>query len=236
MNWVQVAAHLVALAALELLRQLFGIKVWIGLLIATPIVSFAVVRLVREQRRSRIRAVAQLTPDAREAALARMSDDERAAARLKLGMASREDAATLPEGELFRYPPTPWLLREGTFWVSVLGAVVAFSAVFLNWNRTAFAWVVGLFLTANIGYQARMWDSDLATVRLSADGIEEVAGDGTRTLIRWYEVAGVRYQRWIACLDIVATGDARRIRVRYTLEGFSRFAERLAAFLKTSRS
>lgn len=232
MNWRQVAAHVLVLAALEALRELFGIKVWIGLLIGVPIASFLVVRLVRQQRRNRIRAVARLAPEARDAALSAMSDDERAAARIKLGISETGDAARAPDGELFRYPRTPWLLREGTFWVSAVGAAIAFVTIALNWNRSAFAWVLGLFLTANVGYQARLWDTDLATVRLSTDGIEEVAADGTRTLIRWNEVAGVRYQRWIACLDIVAVGDARKIRVRYNLEGFPRFAERLVAFLK----
>ncbi len=236
MNWRQVAAHVLALAALEVLREVFGIEVWIGLLIGTPIASYLIVRMVREQRRGRIRDVARLAPEAREAALSEMSEDERAAARIKLGMASMGDTAGTNEGEVFRYPRTPWLLREGTFWVSAIGAAIAFATIVLNWNRSAFAWVLGLFLTANVGYQARLWDTDLATVRLSAEGIEEVAGDGTRTLIRWNEVAGVRYRRWIACLDIVAQGEARTIRVRYNLEGFPRFAERLVAFLKNRLS
>ncbi len=229
MNWRQVAAHVLVLATLEVLREVFGIRVWIGLLFGIPIASFLVVRLVREQRRSRIREVAQLDPAAREAALARMGDDERAAARIKLGLAHENDDI---ESELFRYPPSPWWLREGTFWASVFGAAFAFSSIYLGWNRSAFAWVMGLFLTANVGYQARLWDTEVATVRLSADGIEEMSGDGTHTFIAWSEVAGVRYRRWIACLDIVSTVEKRTIRVRYNLDGFPRFAERLVAFLK----
>lgn len=233
MNWRQVAAHVLVLAALEVLRQLFGIKVWIGLFIGIPIASFLVVRLVREQRRNRIHEVGQLDTAERDVALSAMGDDERAAARIKLGLAGTVDGA---DSELFRYPPSPWWLREGMFWVSVFGACLAFSSIFLGWNRSVFAWVMGLFLTANVGYQARLWDTEVATVRLGADGIEEIGGDGTRTFIGWRDVAGVRYQRWLACLDIVATRDAKKIRVRYNLEGFPRFAERLVAFLKARSS
>lgn len=231
MNWRQVTAHVLVLAALEVLREVFGIRVWIGLLFGIPVASFLVVRLVREQRRSRIREVAQLDPAARDVALAEMGEDERAAARIKLGLANASEDDD-DESELFRYPPSPWWLREGTFWASVFGAAIAFSSIFLGWNRSAFAWVMGLFLTANVGYQARLWDTEVATVSLSTEGIEEMSGDGTHTFIAWSEVAGVRYRRWIACLDIVATGEKRKIRVRYNLEGFPRFAERLVAFLK----
>lgn len=234
MNWRQVAAHVLVLAALEALREALGVKVWIGLFIGIPLTSFLVVRLVRLQRRERLKKVAALAPAERERVLQAMTEDERAAARIKLGMAQLDQAAPA-EAERFAYPRTPFWLREGTFWVSAVGAFAAFLAVATGWNRTTFAWLVGLFLTASVGMQQRMWDADDTQFVLGPEGIEEIGADGERRLIRWGEVSGVKYRRWIASLDIESAATARSIRVRYNLVGFPRFAELLVAYLKQAR-
>ncbi|MBI3791504.1 MAG: hypothetical protein HY275_11585 [Gemmatimonadetes bacterium] len=235
MNWRQVAAHLLVLAALEALREALGVKVWIGAFIGIPVTTFILMRLVRLQRRERLRQVAALAPAERARALEAMTDDERAAARIQLGIATVDDGRVAPGSERFGYPRTPWALREGTFWVSAIGAAVAFFAIVSGWHRTTFAWLVGLFLTGSVGMQQRLWNSDLVSFTLGPEGIEEVEPDGTRTFIRWSEVTGVKYRRWIASLDINAEPTGRRIRVRYNLEGFPRFAELLVAYLRRER-
>src|SRR5919204_2284374 len=233
MSWKQFAFLTLALVALNAVRYLVSEPAeWLALLGASLLGYFAVL-VARRRWRRRAERLRQMRPDEADAVLDTLPPDEGAALRLALGRARSADEAAGADGQEFRYPRTPALIREATFWGSVAIALLAYATLLAGWDAEErwYAVALGLGFTASVGYQRVAWDRELTTIRVSPKGIEQRSADGTVSAVPWHRVAMLRNRPVLMCVDI-HSADGRRLRVGYNLVGFPRFLELAVAHFK----
>jgi hypothetical protein len=233
-TWKQFAVLCAVLFLLSLVRVVGGeVARWIALGVILAL-AYVGAHVSTQRWKRRVEKLKGATPAEREAALAEVPEDDRAAARIALGMVSADDATVDPtKGEEFGYPRTPAVLREGIFWGSVLMAAIP--AVLLALDRVPegeriYAVLLMLGFSLSVGAQLKYGDWELTRIRLTPSGLQQINPDGSRVGILWSEVTFIRLHRWRGSLEIRGRRANQRIWVSYKLERFPRFLELVTAY------
>ena len=226
MSWKHFAYLTLLIAALTAVKFFMGETArWLALLGLFGL-GYIATLVARRRWRRRVDSLRSASPEEVDAVLADLPPEERAALRLQLGYGSDAESLTAEDDLEFRYPRTPALLREVTFWASAAIALFAYVTLLASWDPDErwYTLALGLGFTASVGYQRVAWDRELTTIRVSSAGIEQRSADGTVVALQWSEVNGIRNRRLLMCTDICGA-DRRRVRVGYTLDGFARLIE-----------
>ena len=236
MSWKQFAGLTLVIVALTALRFLVGEVAERLALIGLLLLGYFAVRGGRRRWRRRADLLRGSSEGEADAALARLTSDERAAMRIALGRIEIPETFAGESVQEFRYPRTPAMLREGTFWVSAAIALLAYVTLLAGWDREErwYALALGLGFTLSVGYQRVAWERELTTISMSSAGIEQRMSDGTIIAIPWREVVIVRNRPLLMRADIHGM-KGRRILVGYTLIGFPRLMELAAAYVTHAR-
>lgn len=236
MRWKDLVLLVSFLILLNVVRIWRGETVeWLALA-GLLVLGYAVYRIRLRHWRRRLDKLRDAAPDQVNVQIARLSPEERAAMRVALGQVCSDDAAAPPDGREFRYPQTPRVIREYTFWASVILAALAYVSLVLGWDieERRYEIAIALFFTLSVGLQLVLWDRERATVRVTSFGIQSIAADGQVSGVLWSEVAAIRNRRLQMCIDFYAPDGRRRARVGYNLIGFAQFMELVVAHLKNS--
>ena len=235
MSWKEAGRLAAMLLVINLVGAGFG-TAWEWVAVGVLLLAVATASWLSHRAwRRRIDRLRSSDPKRRDRDLATLPPEDRAAARLELNEVTSSDARVDPlEGESFAYPVTPTSLRIALLAESLLMALLP--SVLLLTGRVPddermWATLVGLGFAIGALVVLWSWDWERRTIRITASGLQEVRPDGRRVGMLWSEVAWVRNRRWLLAIDVHAVDGRRRIRIWYTLDGFSRMMELLTAHL-----
>jgi hypothetical protein len=233
-NWKEFGCLAVCLAGVRVVSHTAGPR-WGWLTFAALLVGGMIAgRVLAWRWGRRIDRLSRLGRDDLARALGEMDQADRSAARVALGMVTPDDVRVeSADGETFTYARTPAVLREGTFWGSVLMSALPLTLLAVGMVRPdqrIWAALVGVGFAGSVFVQLRSWDAERTLVTVTTAGIQEVRFDGTRRGILWSEVGAVLDRPWLTAVEISTTDGSRRIRVWYALERFPRFMELLVAY------
>ena len=232
MRWKDVALIALVGLLLNVIRFWRGETVeWLAL-VALFVLGYFVYRLRLRQWRRRLDRLRDARSEDVTTKLAELSPEERAAMRVALGQAAPEEP--LAAERVFHYPRTPALIREYTFWGSVVIAAIAYIAIVLGWDVEERSYQIGLalFFTLSVGLQLSLWERERATIRVTSSGLQSISADGEVSGVLWREIALIRSRRLLHCVDFYSTDGKRRARVGYQLLHFAQFMELVLAHLK----
>lgn len=216
----------------------FGIG-YIPLVIAAQLV---ISRVADRGRRTRLERIKTLPADQQRAAVDALPDeDERATARLSLGLVDPlTDGPRAAEEEVFGYHPSWRRTVTWTYW-ACLGMAGFILAVGYHQNVAArpdfLAWL-GLVAGFGGGAVLMRWSERqvLTRIFLNVSGIGSIDPAGRRRIILWSELAYVRPRPWLTQVEFHGVGSTRRIVASFYLERFPRFMEMVSAKLQERAS
>src|SRR5262249_46399311 len=138
------------------------------------LLGYVVYRIRVRQWRRRLDKLRDSEPQQVKDQLSHLTSEERAAMRVALGQVSSDDATAPADGREFKYPQTPRLIREYTFWGSVVLAALAYVSLVLGWDveERPYEIAIALFFTMSVGLQLLLWDRERATIRVTSSGIQ----------------------------------------------------------------
>src|SRR5262245_31025946 len=188
--------------------------VYVPLLFAAQLL-FA--RVADRGRRRRLAAIEALPPEEQRPAVEALADeDERAQARLELGLVDPfADGPQGAEEEVFAYPRSWKRMVAWTYWLCLAMAAII---VFIGYRQNVVArpdflpWL-GLVLGFGGGAIAIRWSERqmLSRVFVNISGIGSIDPDGRRRIILWSELIGVRPRPWLTQVDFYGRGSTRRV-------------------------
>jgi hypothetical protein len=209
--------------------------VYIPLLLAAQVLY---ARVTDRGRRRRLAAIEALPPEEQRSAVdALVDEDERAQARLQLGLVDPfADGPQAADEEVFAYPRSWQRMVAWTYWMCL--AMAAFIIV-IGYRQNVVArhdflqWL-GLVLGFAGGAVAVRWSERqvLSRVFINVSGIGAIDPDGGRRIILWSELIGVRPRPWLTQVDFYGRGGTRRIVASFYLERFPRLMEMVSARLQ----
>ena len=238
MRWKDLALIALVSLLLNVIRIWRGENIeWLAL-VGLFVLGYFVYRIRLRQWRRRLDRLRKTKSSDVSARLAELSPDERAAMRLALGQAAPETPLNAGAERVFQYPRTPAVIRELTFWGSVVLAALGYLAVVFGWDTEERPYAIGLalFFTLSVGAQLFFWDRERWTVRVSSSGLQSVSADGEVSGILWREIALIRSRPLLLCVDFHSRDGKRRARVGYNLVHFAQFMELVVAHLKELES
>ena len=209
-----------------------------------PLVLLAQVAVSRHTdrgRRRRLEAIAALPPEQRRAAAEALADeDERASARLSLGLVDPvADGPQAAEEEVFAFPPSWKRSIAWTYWGCLaLAGVILFIGYRQNVvARDDFLPWLGLVVGFGGGAVALRFSERQVLTRIfvNISGIGSIDPTGRRRIILWSELAAVRPRPWLTQVEFHGVGSTRKIVASFHLERFARLMEMVSARLQTLR-
>ena len=235
MRWKDVALIALVSVLLNVIRFWRGEPIeWLAL-VALFVLGYLVYRVRLRQWRRRLDRLREAKSEDLSTRLAELSPEEQAAMRIALGQAAPEEALAPGADRVFHYPRTPTLIRELTFWGSVVIAAFAYLAIVFGWDVEERPYAIGLalFFTLSVGAQLFFWDRERWTVRVTSSGLQSISPTGEVTGVLWREIALIRARRGLLnCVDFYSGDGKRRARVGFHLLHFAQFMELVLAHLR----
>lgn len=212
----------------------FGV-IYVPLVLAAQL---AYLRFTDRGRRQRLAAITALPLEQqRAAAEALANDDERANAKLHLGLVDPVTDGPQPaEEEVFSYPRSWQRSVVWTYWLC-LGMAALLLALGYAQNiiaRRDFLPWLGLVVGFGGGAAVIRWSEDqiLSRIFVNVSGIGSIDPVGRRQIIFWSELISVRPRPWLTQVEFHGRGSTRKIVASLQLERFPRLMEMVSARLK----
>jgi hypothetical protein len=189
------------------------------------------------ERRQRVAAIKALPPQQQRAAVESISDEnERAEARLFLGLVDPVADGPQPSGEeVFSYSRSWQRTATWTYWLS-LGMAALILTIGYAQNvvaRSDFLPWLCLVLGFGGGAVVVRWSERqmMSRIFINVSGIGSIDPAGRRRIILWSEIAGVRVRPWLGQVEFYGTGSTSRIVASFYLQRFARLMEMVSARL-----
>jgi hypothetical protein len=218
----------------RLIHPYFGL-IYVPLVLGVQLVYS---RVTDRGRRQRLAAIRAMPADKQRAAAEALPDeDERANAKLSLGLVDPiTDGPQPAEEEVFSYPRSWKRSVVWTYWLC-LGMAAFILAVGYAQNvvvRNDFLPWLGLVLGFGGGAVALRWSERhvLSRIFINVSGIGSIDPAGRRRIIFWNELAAVRPRPWLTQVEFYGLGSTRKIVVSFYLERFPRLMEMVSARLQ----
>ena len=216
---------------------------WFGLVYVPLVLAafFLIVHFADRSRRRRLAAIRAMPEEQRRAAADAIADeDERATARIALGLVDPElDGPQPTSEEIFSYPRSWKRSVEWTYWacLGLAGFILAIGYAQNVAARDDFLPWLGLIVGFGGGAAFLRWsERHLNTsIFINVSGIGSVDHTGQRRIILWSELLAVRPRPWLTQVEFYGVGTTRRIVAPYFLERFPRLMELVSARLKAMR-
>jgi hypothetical protein len=219
----------------RLVHPYFGV-VYVPLILSA---RFAWARWADRGRRQRVAAIGSMPEGERRAAAdALATEDERAAARMALGLVDPVVDGPQPAAEeSFAYPRSWQRSLVWVYWLSLgmAGLILAIGYAQNVAARDDFLPWLGLVVGFGGGAALLRWGEHQVHTRIfvNVSGIGSIERSGQRRIILWSELVAVRPRPWLTQVDFYGRGRTRKIVASYHLERFPRLMELVAARLQT---